>query len=76
MHSFIAESRDLGLLRWATERQTARTGNGCARFFSVGGQARRSIATQKNRPQPSFAVLRPSALLRVQVLPARRLSSP
>jgi hypothetical protein len=49
MRSFIVESRDLGLLGRATERQTARTGNGYARFFSVGGQARRSIARQKNR---------------------------
>ena len=35
-----------------------------------------SIAKQNSRPSPSSAVLRPSASLRVQVRPARRLSSP
>jgi hypothetical protein len=73
MRLFIGESRDYGLLQRATERQTGRTFNGGDRFFSVGGQARRSIAKQKNRSPPSSAALRP---LGVQDRPACRLSSP
>src|SRR3546814_19612687 len=59
----------------AIGRQTARSSNSCARFFSAGPSGL-CIAKQNNRASPSSASLRPCAALRVQVRPVRRLSPP
>ena len=67
----------MGLLRGRTERQTAPTGNDCARFFSAAAVP---ATLHREAKEPGFAILRfapaPSLCSGVQVRAVRRLSPP
>ena len=51
----VGEGRDHGLLRGRPGRQTARSGNGCARFFSAGGPPPHEVVLRGDPGCAAFA---------------------